>query len=35
MIRTFDGVYRKEINRADVLYDFGKLYGEMGCAIEG
>jgi len=34
MIRAFDPVYRKEVNRADVLYDFGKLYGEMACAIE-
>lgn len=35
MVRAFDGVYRKEINRFDVLYDFAKLYGEMACAIEG
>lgn len=35
MVRAFDPIARKEVNRFDVLYDFGKLYGEMACAIEG
>jgi predicted pyridoxine 5'-phosphate oxidase superfamily flavin-nucleotide-binding protein len=34
MVRAFDGVNRKEINRFDVLYDFGVLYREMACCIE-
>jgi len=35
MVRTFDGVYRKEINRFDVLWDAGVLYREMAACIEG
>jgi hypothetical protein len=35
IVRAFDGVYRKEINRIDVLYDFAPLYREMACRIEG
>ena len=35
VIRAFDGVYRKEINRLDVLYDFAPLYREMACRVEG
>ena len=35
VIRAFDGVYRKEINRLDVLYDFAPLYREMACCVEG
>jgi hypothetical protein len=35
VIRAFDGVYRKEINRLDVMYDFAPLYREMACRVEG
>jgi hypothetical protein len=35
MVRCFDGVYRKEINRMDVLWDAAPLYREMACRVEG
>ena len=35
VIRSFDGVSRKEINRVDALWGLGWLYRELACVVIG